>query len=546
MRVLGFSAFHHDSAAALVEDGRIVAAVEEERFSRRKHDSGFPRNAIAYCLAAGGCGIDGIDLIASADRPAAGDPVFRELGGLIPGREQADRVWFGAHHLSHAASAFFPSPFPRAAVLTMDGIGRGIVTALALGDGNRLEMIEEVPHPHSLGLLYSAFTRYAGFKPQSGEYKVMGLAPYGRPRFTDRIFEMLDGLSEDGTFRLDEAALSDQHIAHLLGRPARHSAQPLDQFHMDVAASIQRVTEQLVLRLARAAARRTGASDLCMAGGVALNCVANGKLLREGVFERLWIQPAAGDAGGAIGAALAAYHMALGGIRRADDRHDRMDGGYLGPAYTQQDVERRLAAAGAVYLTVDEDGVTGRTAAALAAGKTVGWMQGRLEFGPRALGNRSILADPRRPTMRETLNRDVKFREPFRPFAPAVLAEDAAQWFELPVASPYMLLVAPVRRSEIPAATHVDGSARPQTVDAETNPRFHALLSRFKELTGCPVLLNTSFNVRGEPMVNTPEDAFRCFMGSDIDLLAVGNCLLRKEEQDIGLRLDYRTAFDPD
>ncbi len=546
MRVLGFSAFHHDSAAALVEDGRIVAAAEEERFTRRKHDAAFPRNAIAYCLATAGCDMSGIDLVAAADGMAAGDRLPGELDRLAPGLARSDRLWVCEHHLSHGASAFFPSPFQRAAVLTMDGVGQGTVTSLAMGDGNRLEIIEEIPYPHSLGLLYSAFTRYVGFKMRSGEYKVMGLAPYGRPRFARRILDILDDLGEDGRFRLDETALTDGALGRLLGRPARQSDQPLDHFHMDVAASVQSVTEQIILGLAGWAARRTGAADLCLAGGVALNCVANGKLLRQGIFERLWVQPASGDAGGALGAALAACHMVFDQPRPVDGCRDGMQGAYLGPAYAQPDIERRLGALGAAYAVLDDDQLTRVTVAALSAGKRVGWMQGRMEFGPRALGNRSILADPRLPGMRDQLNGRVKFREPFRPFAPAVLAEDAAEWFDLPVASPYMLLVGPVRKAGVPAVTHVDGSARPQTVHAETNPRFHALLCHFKEATGCPVLVNTSFNVRGEPVVNTPEDAFRCFMGSDIDLLAVGNCLLRKEDQNTALKLDYRAAFDPD
>ena len=612
MRILGLSAFYHDSAAALLVNGQVVAAAQEERFTRKKHDSGFPARAVAYCLDEGGIGLEDLDHIAFYDKPflkferlletyvAFAPRGFRSFRMAMPvwlreklfqkdliGRElkeiagngfdPAGRLLFSEHHLSHAASAFYPSPFEEAAVLTMDGVGEWATTSVAHGRGNRLEVLKEIHFPHSLGLLYSAFTYYTGFKVNSGEYKLMGLAPYGEPRYVQRILDHLIDLKPDGSFRLDQRyfdyctglTMTNDRFARLFGAPAREPDQWLTPFHMDVAASIQAVTEEAVLRLARAIRRELGLRDLCLAGGVALNCVANGKLLAEGIFDRVWIQPAAGDAGGAVGAALAAHYLNLEQPRRVPNGLDAMSGAYLGPAFPQAEVEQRLAAEGARFEVLDDDALLAATVEALAAGKAVGWMQGRMEFGPRALGNRSILADPRSPEMQKTLNLRVKYRESFRPFAPSVLREDVVEWFGLDADSPYMLLVAGIRperrremtpderalfgidklnvpRSDIPAVTHVDYSARIQTVHRETNPRYHALLDRFKQQTGCPVLVNTSFNVRGEPIVCTPEEAFRCFMGTGIEVLVVGNCFLAKPAQDPALARDYKDAFELD
>jgi carbamoyltransferase len=608
--VLGLSAYYHDSAAALVVDGKILAAAQEERFTRRKYDASFPRKAIEYCLDAGHCGLESVDRVVFYDKPFLKfdrlletylafaprgfrsfrmampvwlreklflkDLLLRELRAIAPAFAPDDLL-FSEHHLSHAASAFYPSPFADAAILTMDGVGEWTTTSLAMGRGSSIEIIKEIHFPHSLGLLYSAFTYYVGFKVNSGEYKLMGLAPYGRPRYASLIRDRLIDLKDDGSFRLDQSyfdyctglTMIGARFADLFGQPPRRPEQPLTEFHMDVAASVQAVTEEAVLNLARAAARETGARSLCLAGGVALNCVANGRLLREDTFERLWIQPAAGDAGGALGAALVGHHIFGGAPRAADGHRDSMQGSYLGPSYSQPDVEARLEAAGARFTVLEEGLLLDAAARALADGHVIGWMQGRMEFGPRALGSRSILADPRSPEMRRTLNLKVKFRESFRPFAPSVLREHVDRWFELDRDSQYMQFVAPVRehlrrpmtaeesrlsgidqlavqRSTIPAVTHVDYSARIQTVHADTNPRYHALLTRFYERTGCPVLVNTSFNVRGEPIVNTPEEAFRCFMNTDIDVLLVGDCLLHKSEQDAALKVDHETAFDPD
>jgi carbamoyltransferase len=610
MRILGISALYHDSAAAMVDDGRIVAAAQEERFTRKRHDARFPKSAIAYCLGEAGCRLSDIDQVVFYDKPflkferlietylafaprgftsfRLALPVWlkeklfqkelltRELRA-IDGEFSSQRLLFTEHHLSHAASAFFPSPFEQAAVLTMDGVGEWATTSLGLGSGNELSIFKEIHFPHSLGLLYSAFTYYTGFKVNSGEYKLMGLAPYGEPKYASLILDQIIHVNDDGSFWLDQSffdycvglRMTNEKFASLFGQPARHPEKELlTQFHMDVAASIQAVTEHAVLKLAHALRRETQARNLCMAGGVALNCVANGKLRREGVFERIWIQPAAGDAGGAVGAALAGYHL-FAGAPRTVQPGDAMAGAYLGPGFTDEEVGSRLAAVGARFSSIEADELIYDTARALADGKAVGWMQGRMEFGPRALGNRSILGDPRSPSMQRVLNLKVKYRESFRPFAPSVLREDVATWFDLDDDSPYMLLVAAVRaehrremsteeralfgidklnvpRSTIPAVTHVDYSARVQTVHVDTNPRYHALISAFKELTGCGVLVNTSFNVRGEPIVWTPEQAFHCFMGSDIDVLAVGNCYLRKEEQDPALRIDYKDKFELD
>ncbi|MCZ4093970.1 carbamoyltransferase family protein [Sinorhizobium psoraleae] len=610
MRILGISAFYHDSAAALIEDGRIVAAAQEERFTRKKHDPSFPANALAYCLAEAGCGMADVDHVVFYDKPflkferlletylATSPRGFRSfrmamplwikeklfqknllrkhLGKLAGSKEWSGSLLFSEHHLAHAASAFFPSPFASAAVLTMDGVGEWCTTSLGLGRGNSLEIIKEIRFPHSLGLLYSAFTYYTGFKVNSGEYKLMGLAPYGRPRFAQTILDNLIDLKDDGSFRVDQRyfdyctglTMTSPAFHRLFGAEPRKPETPLTQREMDLAASIQAVTEEVVLKLARFARQETGERHLCLAGGVALNCVANGKLLKNRIFDDIWIQPAAGDAGGAVGAALAAWHGHLGKDRLANGR-DGMAGAYLGPAYGQGEIERRLAAAGAVYKVLSDSEIIADTVEGLVQGKAVGWMQGRMEFGPRALGGRSILGDPRSPTMQKTLNLKVKYRESFRPFAPSVRREDVAEWFDIDTDSPYMLLVGDVLdrrrlplgpdegalfgidrlnapRSEIPAVTHVDYSARVQTVHHDTNPRYWELLSAFKQRTGCPVLVNTSFNVRGEPIVCTPEDAFRCFMGTEIECLVVGNCFLRKEDQPSALRQDYKECFELD
>ena len=611
MQVLGISAFYHDSAAVLVRDGAVVAAAQEERFTRKKHDSRFPRHAVEFCLAHAGTTLEAVDHVAFYDKPflkferlletylafaprgfasfRVAIPVWlreklflkdllrRELKRWAPRYPWEERLLFAEHHLSHAASAFYPSPFEKAAILTLDGVGEWTTTSLAQGEGNRIQILREIHFPHSLGLLYSAFTYYTGFRVNSGEYKVMGLAPYGEPRYAQSILDDLIDLKPDGTFRLNleyfdyctGLTMTNRRFDERFGGPPRKPSEPVTQRHMDLAASVQAVTEEAMLRLTRSVARETGAENLCLAGGVALNCVANGKVLRDGRFKRLWVQPAAGDAGGALGAGLAAYHGFAGQPREADGRTDRMQGSYLGPAFEQQDIERRLTAAGARFGVLPSDDVPRVCAREIAEGRALGWFQGRMEFGPRALGGRSILGDARSPTMQRMLNLKVKYRESFRPFAPSVLRERVADWFELDGDSPYMLLVADVAkgrrramsdeeqalfgieklnvpRSEIPAVTHVDYSARIQTVHRETNPRYHALLSEFEALTGCPVVVNTSFNVRGEPIVCTPEDAFHCFMGTELDTLAVGNCLLLKEAQDPALRRDYAGAFEPD
>jgi len=611
MRILGISAFYHDSAAALVRDGEVAAAAQEERFTRKKHDAGFPSNAIEYCLAQEGVTLEELDFVVFYDKPFlkferlletyvrfaprglrsfkmalplwAREKLFQRklLGGELEkyGKnfDFASRLLFTEHHQSHAASAFFPSPFREALILTMDGVGEWATTSVALGWDNRLEIIREINFPHSLGLLYSAFTYYTGFKVNSGEYKVMGLAPYGEPCYTDLILNNLVDLKPDGSFHLNVdyfdyctgLTMTNGRFDELFGGPARKPDQRLTQRHMDLAASVQGALEEILLRMTRSLAADTGARNLCLAGGVALNCVANGKILREGRFDNIWIQPAAGDAGGALGAALAAYHLFQGQPRRIAANGDGMKGSYLGPEFPQQEIELRLHAAGARFEILGEAALLEACATALVDGKALGWFQGRMEFGPRALGARSILGDARSPAMQSVLNLKVKYRESFRPFAPSVLREDVAEWFELDADSPYMLLVAEVieprrrtmtaeqralfgieklnvPRSDIPAVTHVDYSARIQTVHRDTNPRYHQLLSGFKQRTGCPVIVNTSFNVRGEPIVCTPEDAFRCLMGTEIEALAVGNCYLRKEEQNPALQSNYESAFELD
>ena len=609
MRLLGISAFYHDSAAALVQDGEILAAAQEERFSRKKHDARFPHNAVDYCLAEAGASISDLDHVVFYDKPflkferlletylAFAPRGLRSFRMAIPvwtreklfqksllkeelaqhGAFDASRLLFTEHHQSHAASAFFPSPFTEAAILTMDGVGEWATTSAAIGKGNGIQILKEIHFPHSLGLLYSAFTYYTGFKVNSGEYKLMGLAPYGEPKYASLIRDNLVDIRPDGTFHLNldffdyctGLRMTNARFDRLFGGPARRPDELLTQKHMDLAASIQLVLEEIVLGLARGLAAETRMRNLCLAGGVALNCVANGKILRDGCFENIWIQPAAGDAGGALGAALAGYHLFCEQPRRVVSCKDAMKGSYLGPSFKQDEVERRLRQAGARFSVLSEADFLDRCATALIEGKALGWFQGRMEFGPRALGARSILGDARSPSMQSVLNLKVKYRESFRPFAPSVLREDVAEWFELDVDSPYMLLVADVierrrlpqrpehdslfgieklkiPRSEIPAVTHVDYSARVQTVHRDTNPLFHALLTAFKQRTGCPVIVNTSFNVRGEPIVGTPEDAFRCFMGTEIEALAVERCLLRKEEQDPSLKQVYAQAVEPD
>ena len=575
MLIAGISAYYHDSAAALLQDGKIVAAAEEERFSRRKHDSGFPHHALRYCLGEARVNLSDVDRVVFYDKPflkferiletavafaprgfqafARSMPAWlqdklflkrvlaRELRRLDGTFDADERMLFSEHHLSHAASAYFPSPFESAAVLTIDGVGEWATTSLALGNGNALAVSKEIHFPHSLGLMYSAFTQYCGFEVNSGEYKLMGLAPYGEPRFAADILEHMMDLKEDGSFRLNldyfgyctGARMINRRFEALMGGPARRPETPIDRKYMDVAASIQAVTEEAILRMTRAIARDTGAENLCLAGGVALNCVANGKILRDGKFKRLWIQPASGDSGGALGAALAAHHLHFG-LPRTTGAHDSMRGALLGPGFGQDEIEARLRSLGAKFEVLDQPALIDACAQDLANGKTVAWFQGRMEFGPRSLGARSILADPRSPGGRESLNAKVKRRESFRPFAPAVLLERASEWFDLEVESPYMLLVAGVSAahcnpaSEIPAVTHVDGSARIQTVGQDAEPGFRALLERFEALTGCPVLVNTSFNVRDEPIVCTPEDAYNCFLGTDIDVLAIGRCRIEK------------------
>lgn len=612
MKILGISAFYHDSAACLVIDGEIVAAAQEERFTRKKHDMSFPGNAISYCLEEANLSSSELDYIVFYDKPflkferlletylAFAPRGFRSFATSLPiwlkdklfqktlitkalaevlgdNLDWSKQLLFSEHHLSHAASAFFPSPFEEAAVLTMDGVGEWATTSLAIGHGNKLAVHKEICFPHSIGLLYSAFTYYTGFKVNFGEYKVMGLAPYGEPRYIDLIKEHLIDIRDDGSFVLNMRyfnyctglTMTNRRFHKLFNGPPRKPESEVTQKDMDLAASIQAVTEEVIVKLTKGVASSTGQRNLCLAGGVALNCVANGKLLREGIFDDIWIQPAAGDAGGALGAALAAYHLMLEQPRRKPPGMDAMNGAYLGPAFNQDETERCLTAAGAVFTTHTEDEMIELTAQTLADGKAVGWYQGRMEFGPRALGGRSIIADPRSPTMQKLLNLKVKYRESFRPFAPSVLREDVGDWFEIEIDSPYMLLVADVvedkrtqmtveqqalfgidklnvPRSEIPAVTHVDYSARIQTVHPETNPRYHRLIKRFKELTGCPVVVNTSFNIRGEPIVCTPEHAFRCFMSTELDLLVISNVVLEKSVQPKSLKTDYCESYNLD
>ncbi len=596
LTILGISAYYHDSAAALLRSGEVVAAAQEERFSRKRHDASFPAQALRWCLESQGLGLADVDAVVFYEKPwLKFERLFETYFGSVPKgissflaampswlkeklnlsgvlRKELARVGgipksklpsllFAEHHQSHAASAFYPSPFPRAAVLCMDGVGEWATTSLWLGEGNELAPVWQIDFPHSLGLLYSAFTYYTGFKVNSGEYKLMGLAPYGEPRYAQTILDNLLDLKPDGTFRLNTEyfnyttglTMTNRRFDGLFGGPPRKPESPLTQREMDLAASIQSVTEEAVMRLARTAASDTRAEYLCLAGGVALNCVANGKLLRSGIFRDIWVQPASGDAGGAVGAALAAWHLNRGQPRPPREA-DAMRGAFLGPAFSDDEIALRLKALGAVYETLGEDEFLSRVTDLLAGGAVIGWFQGRMEFGPRALGSRSILGDPRRPEMQSVMNLKIKFRESFRPFAPSVLGEKVHEYFELERPSPYMALVAQVQdsqrlatdpateklvgidrlkvpRSKIPAVTHVDYSARIQTVHQGTNPRFHELITRFERKTGCAVLVNTSFNVRGEPIVCTPEDAYRCFMRTQIDYLAIGNLLLAKTSQ---------------
>jgi len=608
--ILGISAFYHDSASALIIDGEIIAAAQEERFTRKKHDPSYPVNAINYCLSEAGLSLEQVDYITFYDKPflkferlletyvAFAPKGFQSFRMAMPVwlREKlflkhmlikeikkidksfdSNKLMFVEHHFSHAASAFYASPFEEAVVLTLDGVGEWATTTVSIGKGHELDIVKEIHFPCSLGLLYSAFTYYIGFRVNSGEYKVMGLAPYGEPRYKDLILEKLIDLKEDGSFRLNQSyfnyatglTMVNQKFVDLFGEPIRSpDTDKLTQFHMDIAASVQAVTEKVVLTITRSLAKEYNIPNLCMAGGVALNCVANGKILNDKTFKDIWIQPASGDAGGALGCALAVWHKELNKPRTVNPK-DSMKGSYLGPMYEQGSIEKELLDCGAKFDTVSEDEMIEQATHALDDGKAVGWFQGRMEFGPRSLGNRSILGDPRSEKMQKILNLKVKYRESFRPFAPSVLREDLSEWFEADFDSPYMLLVYDVKkdkrvkmtreeeslfgidklnikRSSIPAVTHVDYSARIQTVHKQTNPKYHALITKFKEKTGCSVVVNTSFNVRGEPVVCSPEDAFRCFMGTELDILVVGNCILKKKDQEMLPNCNYKFNFEND
>lgn len=612
MKILGISAYYHDSAACIVIDGEIIAAAQEERFTRKKHDLKFPEHAINYCLSEASISPDEIDFVVFYDKPflkferlletylAFAPKGLRSFITSMPlwlkdklfqkkvitdalkalwgeNTDWESRLLFSEHHISHAASAFFPSPFESAAVLTLDGVGEWTTTSLAIGHGNRLEVLKEIHFPHSLGLLYSTMTYYLGFKVNSGEYKVMGLAPYGKPIYADLIKKHLIDIKDDGSFALDMSyfnyctglTMTSKKFDSLFGGPPRQPEAELTQRVMDLAASIQAVTEEVVIKQVKAIAESTGQRNLCLAGGVALNCVSNGKLLREKVFDNIWIQPAAGDAGGAVGAALSVYYMKFNHPRKISKGLDGMQGSYLGPEFSQQEIELSLKNCKGVFEVYSSNEMIEIAAHALTDGKVIGWMNGRMEFGPRSLGARSILADPRSTEMQSLLNLKVKYRESFRPFAPSILREDLSKWFDINTDSPYMSFVAYIveerrlkmskeedrlfgieklntLRSSIPSVTHVDYSARIQTVHEQTNPLFYKLISRFKKLTGCPMLVNTSFNVRGEPIVCSPEDAFHCFMGTDIDMLVVGNCILLKENQNFDLKINYKDRYELD
>jgi len=612
MYILGLSAFYHDSAACLLKNGDIIAAAQEERFTRKKYDARFPHHSIKYCLKHAGISADQVANVVFYEKPfvkferlletylAFAPKGFKSFAMAMPawikdklfqksilikeltntlgaGINWRERLLFSEHHLSHAASAFYPSPFDSAAVLTLDGVGEWTTTSVALGKGKDLKVIKEIHFPHSLGLLYSAFTYYTGFKVNSGEYKVMGLAPYGEPKYADLIKEKLIKIAEDGSFQLNMnyfdyatgLTMTNKKFHTLFGGPPRKSETALTQREMDLAASVQKVTEDIIVLIAKEIAKNTGEKNLCLAGGVALNCVANGILLREKIFDNIWIQPAAGDAGGALGSALCAWYLHHSKERNISSERDAMKGSYLGPSFSNEEIEAELNLCGAKFKKLSKSGLIEQVASALEDQKAVGWMQGRMEFGPRALGGRSIIADPRSLKMQKQLNLKVKFRESFRPFAPSVLKEDVADWFEIDIDSPYMMLVANIQkdkrlkvkgeekalfgidklnvpRSSIPAITHVDYSARIQTVHEDTNPLYYAIISKFKEKTGCPLVVNTSFNVRGEPVVCNPTDAFKCFMGTELDVLAVGNYLLLKDEQDKALRENYEDRYELD
>jgi carbamoyltransferase len=590
VNILGLSAFYHDSAACLVRDGQIVAAAQEERFTRKKHDAAFPRNAVEYCLREGGISLAQVDYVAFYEKPFVKfDRILHSYLAYAPSGLKTflmaiplwirERIWmktliqdelpgfagkilFPEHHESHAASAFFPSPYPEAAFLTVDGVGEWTTTSFGVGRGNRIEMLGELHFPHSLGLLYSAFTYFTGFRVNSGEYKLMGLAPYGEPKYVDIILRELIDLKEDGSFRLNMKyfnygvglTMTNASFDRLFGRPPRKPESKLTQIDMDLARSIQDVTEEIMFRMAKHVRKETGLKNLCLAGGVALNCVANGKILREGIFDHIWIQPAAGDAGGALGAALFAWHQVLGNEREADGVHDSQRGSYLGPDFSRDEIHAYLTKNNIPFTELSDAELPEKIADLIKAEKVIGWFYGRMEFGPRALGGRSIIGDAQSPKMQEVMNLKIKFRESFRPFAPSVLREKAAEWFELKEESPYMLLVAPVNksrqramtaeeqkrfglekllaiRSTIPAVTHVDYSARVQTVTEDHNPMYYRMIQKFDEKYGCPVIINTSFNVRGEPIVGTPEHAYLCFMRTNMDYLLVGNFLLEKKDQ---------------
>ena len=609
--ILGISAFYHDSAATILVDGKIIAAAQEERFTRKKHDSNYPYNAIEFVLNFAKVKLSEVDQIIFFEKPflkferlletyVAFAPrgfksfcmampvwlkdklfqkkmIFNELKKHDNNFNDIKKIYFSDHHLSHAASAFFPSPFEEAIVLTADGVGEWATTTVAIGKGNNLEIKKEIHFPHSLGLLYSAFTFYVGFKVNSGEYKLMGLAPYGNPIYEDKIKSNLIDIKEDGSFHLDQSyfnystglTMTNKKFDNLFGQKVRDSKnEKVTQFHMDIAASIQKVTEDVMIKIAKSLKEEFNISNLCLAGGVALNCVANGKILKEKIFDNIWVQPAAGDAGGSLGAALALWHIEQGNKREVN-LDDDMKGSYLGPEFTQEEIEKELKKIGANFEKVNFEDLINQTSEFLSNEKAIGWFQGRMEFGPRALGGRSILGDPRSDKMQKNLNLKVKYRESFRPFAPSVLRDDISSWFDISVDSPYMLLVANInskkkiemteeqkklfgidklniKRSEIPAVTHVDYSARIQTVTKDNNNRYYDLISKFKEKTGCPIIVNTSFNVRGEPIVNTPTDAFNCFMGTELDYLVIGDCILDKKKQDKNLKKNYKSEFELD
>jgi len=609
--ILGISAYYHDSAASIIVDGKIVAAAQEERFTRKKHDSSYPFNAIEFVLKYSNLKLSEVDHIIFFEKPflkferlletyVAFAPkgflsfckaipiwlkdklfqkkmLFNELKRHDNNFNDGKKIFFSDHHLSHAASAFFPSPFEEAIILTADAVGEWATTTVAIGNKNNLEIKKEIHFPHSLGLLYSAFTYYTGFKVNSGEYKLMGLAPYGKPIYQEKIVNNLIDIKKDGTFRLDQTyfnyatglTMTSKKFHDLFGQKPRNSkTDQLTQFHMDIAASIQKVTEDIMLKLVKSLKTEFNISNLCLAGGVALNCVANGKILKEKIFDNIWVQPASGDAGGSLGAALALWHIEQKNPRTVNSNDD-MKGSFLGPEFTQKEIEDELNKIGAKFDVLSDEDIIERTATDLSLGEAIGWFQGRMEFGPRALGGRSILADPRSSKMQKRLNLKVKYRESFRPFAPSILEEDLSKWFDINVASPYMLMVANInnnkiikidkaqeklfgidklniKRSEIPAVTHVDYSARIQSVHKETNEKYFNLIQKFKQKTNCPVIVNTSFNVRGEPIVNTPIDSYNCFMGTELDKLVIGNCYLEKNAQDVSLKKDYTKKFELD